>query len=253
MDWSNLQQDYERLGSFKAVAAEYRVAAATVSRKAKELGVSSRRRWRSEHLDPAELRRLYESGLNATQLSRRFNSSVSTIYTRLWMAGTEMRSSGPRDFTWGPVQYAKRAAAVERGAYEGILRERFRRPENRRPTVNSPQEILFQQALKKAMLSFETQPCELGRYWPDIKIRRQPILIEIDGWAHGLPGPRSFDERRDAQLTAAGYAVVRFTNEQVEADADGCVRQIMERFGLHPEERPEVLVRNRREKPASST
>ena len=42
MDWSNLQQDYERLGSFKAVAAEYRVAPETVSRKAKELGVSSK-------------------------------------------------------------------------------------------------------------------------------------------------------------------------------------------------------------------
>ena len=54
-DWSNLQKDYERLGSFKAVAKLYGVAPETVSRKAKELGVDSARRWRMNNLDPEEL------------------------------------------------------------------------------------------------------------------------------------------------------------------------------------------------------
>ena len=137
-DWSNLQQDYERLGSFKAIAEEYGVARETVSRKAKELGVKSQRRWRKDNLDPAELRELYESGATVAELAERFHSSMSSIYLRLWMAGTEMRSPGPEGFTWGPEQYAKRAAAVARGAYEGTLSERYRRPGvSARRTVNS--------------------------------------------------------------------------------------------------------------------
>jgi hypothetical protein len=74
--WDNLQMDYERLGSFKAVAKLYGVAPETVSRKAKELGVKSRRRWRSENLDPAELRRLYEGGKDAPELAEQFDSSA---------------------------------------------------------------------------------------------------------------------------------------------------------------------------------
>lgn len=252
-DWSNLQKDYERLGSFKAVAAEYQVAPETVSRKAKELGVKSRRRWRSENLDPAELRRLYETGMNAEQLAKQFNSSVSSIYTRLWMAGTEMRASGPRDFTWGPEQYRKRAEATARGAFQGAQRERFKRLGRETPKMNSPWEQLFQQALIRARLSFETQ-CRIIRFYPDITLHQQSVLVEIDGWAHTMPGPAAFDKKRDAELTAAGYTVVRFTNEQVEADPDDCVKQLIDRFGLLPEENPVAIIRTRRgEKPASGT
>src|ERR1700677_919925 len=82
-DWSNLQQDYERLGSFKSVAAEYGVAPETVSRKARELGVKSARRARAENLAPAEVRRLYDAGATVPELAKRFKSSHSTIYTLL--------------------------------------------------------------------------------------------------------------------------------------------------------------------------
>lgn len=244
-DWANLQQDYERLGSFKAVAKEYQVAPETVSRKAKELGVNSRRRWRNEHLDPAELRKLYESGLNAAQLAERFHSSQSTIYLRLWMAGTEMRSSGPRDFTWGPEQYEARRLATERGAFQGAQRERFRRLGRETPKMNSPQEQLVHQALIRAALSFETQP-RVIRFYPDVLLHQQPVIVEIDGWAHTMPAPAEFDRKRDALLHAKGYTVVRFTNEQVEADADSCVKQLIERFGLLPEEDPVAIIRSRR-------
>ena len=254
MDWNNLQQDYERLGSFKAVAKEYRVAPETVSRKAKELGVSSCRRWRSEHLDPAELRKLYEDGINVPELAERFNSSQSTIYLRLWMAGTEMRSGGAHGFKWGAEQYEKRREATERGAFQGAQRERFRRLGLQSPKMNSPQEQLFQQALIRAALSFETQSRELDRYYPDIKLHQQPIIVEIDSWGHQMPAAAEFDRQRDAALGEAGYTVVRFTNEQVEDDVDGCVEQLVKRFGLYPEEDPVAIIRSRRgQKPASGT
>ncbi len=253
-DWTKLQQDYERLGSFKAVAAEYGVAAPTVSRKAKELGVRSKRRARQD-VDRDEVRRLYEAGATAAELAERFQSSMSTVYSWLWASGVEMRQSGPRDFKWGPEQYAKREAAVERGAYQGIQRERFRWIGSRTPKVNSPQEKLFQQALIRARLSFETQS-RIIRFFPDIKLHQQPILIEIDSWGHQMRSSREFDQHRDALLADAGFTVVRFTNEQVEADADLCVRKVMDTFALIPEENPVVIIRDAREynpEPASGT
>ena len=249
-DWNNLQQDYERLGSFKSVAAEYGVAPETVSRKAKELGVKSARRARAENLDPAELRRLYEAGAAVPDLAKQFKSSQGTIYALLWSAGTEMRTSGPRDFKWGPEQYAKREAAVERGAYKGSQRERFRRLGTQAPKMNSPQETLFHKALIKARLSFETQ-CRIIRFYPDIKLHQQPVLIEIDSWGHQMPKHAEFDRKRDAELGEDGYTVVRFTNEQVDADADGCVKQLIARFGLHPEENPVAIIRDKRPWPGN--
>ena len=246
MNWNNLQQDYERLGSFKSVAAEYGVAPETVSRKAKELGVKSARRSRAENLDPAELRRLYEAGAAVPDLAKQFKSSHGTIYMMLWTSGAEMRTSGPRDFKWGPEQYEKRRAATERGAFQGAQRERFTRLGRETPKMNSPQEQLFHKALLRARLSFETQLRELRRYYPDIKLSQKPVIIEIDSWGHLLPKPAEFDRQRDAALREAGYEVVRFMNEQVEADADACVRQVVKQFGLEPEKNPVALIRTRR-------
>lgn len=252
-DWSHLQEDYERLGSFKAVAAEYRVAPETVSRKAKELGVSSKRRWRATNLDPDELRRLYEQGATAQQLAEQFASSVSTIYQRLWMAGTDMRPSGALGYKWGPEQYAKRAAATARGSFKGAQVERFRRLGRETPKTNSPQERLIHQALIRARLSFETQSRELRRYYPDVKLHQKPVLIEIDGWGHQMPRVVEFDRQRDAALIKAGYSVIRFTNDQVEEDPDECVRIVVEVFGLLAEENPVAVIRDHRGAAPAST
>lgn len=251
-DWSNLQQDYERLGSFKAVAKLYGVSPETVSRNAKRLGVQSLRRWRQTHLDPQELRKLYEAGATVPDLAEKFHSSQSSIYMRLWMADTPMRRSGHDGWTWGPEQHEKRSAAVERGAFKGSQRERLSRLA-KLPKVNSPQEMAFQQALIRARLSFETQSRELNRYYPDVKLHQQPILIEVDGWTHYMTHKAEFDKRRDAELRAAGYEVVRFTTKQIEADVDDCVQQVVDRFGLLPEDDPVAIIRSRRsEQPASA-
>ena len=245
--WDNLQKDYERLGSFKAVAKLYGVAPETVSRKAKELGVSSMRRWRMTNLDPDELRELYEAGATVPELAKQFRSSQSSIYLRLWQAGTEMRRTGHDGWKWGPEQYEKRRLANERGAFKGAQRERFRRNGHRSPKVNSPSEVRLQQALIRASIGFETQLKLLGRYFPDVLINQKPVIIEADSWAHALPENAAFDKRRDAALKAAGYTVVRFTNRQLETDAgaDRCVRQVMEHLGVLPEVNPVFVIRDR--------
>lgn len=243
LDWSNLQEDYERLGSFKAVAAEYGTYPETVSRAAKRLGVGNKL---SRKIDWSRLQELYNSGMTQSQLAEYYECSASLVSTEMKKQGIEVTHRGSTGYKWTESDHEKRREAVERGAYKGTKREHFRRLGKMMPKENSPSEKLLHQALIKARLSFETQSRELGRYWPDVKLHQRPILIEVDGWGHSMAPRRDHDNRRDAALTAAGYHVVRFTNEQVDTDADSCVQQLIEQFGLLPEEKPVVLIRNRR-------
>jgi very-short-patch-repair endonuclease len=243
MDWSNLQKDYERLGSFKAVAAEYGTYPETVSRAAKRLGIVNSL---SRDIDWSGLRELYDSGKNQAEIAEHYGCSPSLVSMAMKTLGIQARASGPAGQEWTEDQHRKRREAVARGAFQGAQRERFRRLGSRTPKENSPSERSLHHALIKAGLSFETQSRELGRYWPDVKLHQQPILIEVDGWAHGMPARKRFDENRDAALTAAGFTVVRLSNEEVDADADGCVQRIIETFGLAREESPVALIRDRR-------
>jgi very-short-patch-repair endonuclease len=61
---------------------------------------------------------------------------------------------------------------------------------------------------------------EVDFFWPD---RR--LVVEIDGPHHGRRTTREDDRRRDAKLTAAGYAVTRFADGDVHSGADWLLRQ----------------------------
>ncbi|MFC0549257.1 DUF559 domain-containing protein [Planotetraspora thailandica] len=54
-------------------------------------------------------------------------------------------------------------------------------------------------------------------------------VVEIDGPEHRDPARFEADRRRDVQLQLDGFAVLRFTNDQVSSDVEAVVRQI-ERF-----------------------
>lgn len=243
MDWSHLQEDYERLGSFKAIAAEYGTYPETVSRAAKRLGIRTRH---SLDIDWSGLRELYDSGMTQVQIAEHYGCSMSLVSMAMANLGIKVRGDTNRGSTWTEERRDKHRAATERGAFKGNHSEHFRRLGQRTPKENSPSERLFHQALIRARLSFETQSRELGRYWPDIKLHQKPVLVEVDGWGHHMKSRREYDERRDAALARAGFTVVRFTNEQVDADADGCVKRLMASCGLEPEENPVALVRDRR-------
>ena len=59
MDWSNLKADYERLGSYAAVAAEYGVTKAYVAQQAKKQGINPKPEGRSLEIDWSGLPDLY--------------------------------------------------------------------------------------------------------------------------------------------------------------------------------------------------
>lgn len=59
---------------------------------------------------------------------------------------------------------------------------------------------------------------EVDFHWP-----RHGVAVEVDGPGHGRSPTRRADERRDAALQAAGYAVLRFTDAEVR-ERPGMVR-----------------------------
>jgi very-short-patch-repair endonuclease len=63
---------------------------------------------------------------------------------------------------------------------------------------------------------------EVDAYWPEFK-----LVAEIDGPGHARPRARRRDARRDKQLRAAGYTVVRFTDIEVEQRPDEVLSRLL--------------------------
>ncbi len=80
-----------------------------------------------------------------------------------------------------------------------------------------------------------------GRRFENLKFRRQhpihefiadfychekQLIIEIDGQYHKRPDQQKKDQARTAELNKIGIIVVRFTNERVLNDLDGCLKEL---------------------------
>lgn len=62
-------------------------------------------------------------------------------------------------------------------------------------------------------------------YVADFVCRRAMLIIEIDGWQHGLTPER--DQQRTRSLEARGFTVLRFWNNEVLENVDGVVAAIL--------------------------
>ncbi|MGO1545040.1 MAG: type IV toxin-antitoxin system AbiEi family antitoxin domain-containing protein [Gulosibacter sp.] len=85
---------------------------------------------------------------------------------------------------------------------------------------------------------------QLGR-WPVDFLIGEWLIVEVDGFAYHS-GDKDFsrDRRKDRELNAAGYTVLRFTYRQVISDWEQCEREILAfvRAGRH--QRPNYRPRN---------
>ena len=61
---------------------------------------------------------------------------------------------------------------------------------------------------------------------PDLLWVEEHLIVEIDGPEHLDPEHFAADRRRDVDLQLAGYAVLRFTNAEVEHDVGAVVSRI---------------------------
>lgn len=244
MDWDNLKADYERLGSYSAVAAEYGVSKGYIAQQAKKQGINPKPEGRSLDIDWSDLPRLYAHGMTYDQLTARYGCSIHAIQNAMKRLGVEPRPKGlPEGYEWTDERRAAHRAAVDRPEWRAKMRENLlqRLPTMRGPSANSPLEKLLQAALIKTGISFSTQRVLLGRYCVDILIDQAPVIIEADGAFHHLRKEK--DAERDANLSDAGYRVFRFTGSRINTDAMGCIAEVTEAAGLAPDAEPVADIR----------
>ena len=87
--------------------------------------------------------------------------------------------------------------------------------------MNLPTEYAI--SVRRVRHQFESLPtC----YKVDLAIPPVKLAIEIDGKTHRLRKWRYLDARKTAVLNSLGWCILRFTNEQVDADLAGCLQKI---------------------------
>jgi hypothetical protein len=145
MDWNNLKEDYERLGSWVAVATEYGVTKAAVSHHARGQGLSTRSR--SLATDFSGLPDLYASGMTYELLATHYGCSVHAIQRAVKRLDVTPRPTGlPRGYIWTEERRAAHRAAIDRPEWRAQSRENLLRrlPTMAGPSANSPLERLLQ-------------------------------------------------------------------------------------------------------------
>lgn len=70
--------------------------------------------------------------------------------------------------------------------------------------------LKLETGLPEPLVNHQLHGHEVDLHWPQLK-----LAVEIDGAGHGRPPARHADARKDEDLTAAGYTVLRFTDDQV--------------------------------------
>jgi very-short-patch-repair endonuclease len=81
-------------------------------------------------------------------------------------------------------------------------------------------------ALREVGHHFRRQ-APINGFYPDFVCKKRRLIIEIDGNQHGEEPQRSFDSKRDAQLRAKGYQIMRFWNSDIDADIDSVMDTII--------------------------
>jgi very-short-patch-repair endonuclease len=91
----------------------------------------------------------------------------------------------------------------------------------------------FLRAHRFGGVSFRRQAL-IGPYIVDFVCHDAGLIIELDGGQHGMPKALRHDERRTAWLTARGYNVLRFWNNDVLRNTEGVLELIAAELDPNP-------------------
>lgn len=117
-----------------------------------------------------------------------------------------------------------------------------------------PEELLWQQLRGRRCAGFKfRRQVPLSHYTVDFICLTAKLIVELDGRQHGWEV--EFDARRTEELDAMGFAVLRFSNAQVDQDLDQvrarivhalqpAPRSIVDSATLTPEAPPPTLSRS---------
>lgn len=92
------------------------------------------------------------------------------------------------------------------------------------PSITAAQKKLAQGLREKKIPYLENQMVD--GWEVDILFPSGHLVVEIDGFYHLSTAQQKKDEEKTAQLTAAGYHVLRFTNTEIHQDCAACVERI---------------------------
>jgi very-short-patch-repair endonuclease len=71
----------------------------------------------------------------------------------------------------------------------------------------------------------------IDRYYVDFVCREQRLIVELDGGHHA---ERTEDRRRDGELYALGYRVIRIWNNEVIENLDGALQTLLSELEKSP-------------------
>ncbi len=94
----------------------------------------------------------------------------------------------------------------------------------------TPQEVILWSRLRNRgfrNLKFRRQ-YPVGRYIVDFVCLEKKLIVELDGWQHGVEDGKRYDEERTNYLRSEGYEVIRFWNNEINGNLDGVVLKIEE-------------------------
>jgi len=81
----------------------------------------------------------------------------------------------------------------------------------------------------------------MGGYIADFVCHSTRLVVELDGESHDFESRLRHDKKRDAWFVSQGYAVLRFTNEQVLANLEGVIETIRITGSSRPSSAPPSL------------
>jgi len=91
-------------------------------------------------------------------------------------------------------------------------------------------ELLLAEELSTRSIPFETQ-YPAPPWLIDIALLDAQVAIEADGsYWHSLPHAVERDIRRDADLAARGWLVLRFSEADIRESPSNCIDKVMEHF-----------------------
>jgi len=110
-----------------------------------------------------------------------------------------------------------------------ISKRQRNRAKQLRQTMTRAETLLWRHLKANRMdgIGFRRQT-PIGNYIADFVCFAAKLVIEIDGESHDFEERQQSDRRRDAFLSAEGFRVLRFTNEQVMSNLEGVVAAIRE-------------------------
>ena len=128
---------------------------------------------------------------------------------------------------------------MKRGRYMNFKRHSSTHRDLRRNlrSNQTPSEQILWQRLRGNQLgiAFRRQ-VSLQRYIVDFFASKASLIIEVDGEIHTDPSVAEYDQIRSDYLIAAGFNILRFTNDEVASNTDDVIQRITSAIQtIHPE------------------